>query len=193
MPQGLLQRERSRAITDIKPPAYPLRRHCIESYLIDPPFLESAIGATGVAGRLEEMARQRRWHDVCRAALDEAAYEVRGERPKLASAPGSLEQAIDVVRQALSTYEGSIHAALRRRDAEGRVRAFDEDFSADGPLWTRVDGKELLASLELSLRPSPALRGGNLANRLLRYAEQEGPPAPLVEDMKELLTGILQR
>jgi hypothetical protein len=87
----LLEDERVRAVSTAKealehPRAYPLRRHCIESYLIEPDFVEVALEVSGVAAKLSEFAEQRRWPDVSRAALEDVGYRARRARPRLGKA-----------------------------------------------------------------------------------------------------------
>jgi hypothetical protein len=192
----LLDDERVRAVSTAKealehPRAYPLRRHCIESYLIEPDFVEAALEVSGVAAKLSEFAEQRRWRDVSQAALEDVGYRARQARPTLGkAAPHSFEDAVASVSAALSIYEPEVKQELGKPTPEELVQVFAQDFADAGPLWTRVDGKRLLLALEDWFRTSGVLPGGDLTGELLRYAAEEAPPTPLVEEMAAFLALI---
>lgn len=164
--------------------ARPLSRHSIESYLLEPAFLAAATGAQ-VESELAEFARERRWLDLARAALEDAGYHLRAtRRGKLGDdMPRDLDAAARLVRESLAAWGTQAQAALDAARAEALLHAFDRDFRDDGPEWTRVDGKALMARAEEHLRRGP-LPGGGLCDRLLRHAEQHEPPAPLVDDLR---------
>lgn len=181
-------RRKALSLVEDEPPAFPLRRHCIESYLIEPRFVEAAVGIAGAATKLSELAERRRWVDVCRAALDDVDFRMRGLRPRMRKeTASSAEEAIRVVERKLEEYRGALVPQTRQPTVSELVQEIIEDFEADGPLWTRVDGCELLAGLRDWLDDQNRLPGGDLHRLLRKHAERVGPPAPLVEEMTELL------
>lgn len=171
--------------------AWPLSRHSIESYLLEPAFLAAATGAE-VETELVEFARERRWLDLARATLEDAGYRLRGtRRVKFGDEmPGDLDAAVRLVYESLVTWGTQAQAALDPAQAEALLAAFDRDFRDDGPEWTRVDGKELLRRVEERLRQGP-LPGGELRNLLLRHAEQHEPPTALVDDLRAFVERIV--
>ncbi|HSN98399.1 MAG TPA: hypothetical protein VLS89_08875 [Candidatus Nanopelagicales bacterium] len=176
---------------------YPLRQHCIESYLLDPPFLEEALGddlkAAGIdlGSTLDRLAEERCWSDVCTGAIEAASRQMRDrDRPSRKADVHTREEAIQEVKAALSRYETRVHDVVSTCDVAAEVDALTADFSADGPLWTRVHGSEMLLALEQQLRVMPRFKGGNLKNRLLTHAAYGATPEPLVEEMEALLLQI---
>ena len=57
--------------------------------------------------------------------------------------------------------------------------------SADGPLWCRVDGRELLYDLELALGFARA----TLVEKLSKHAQRH-PPAGLITDLRMALAAM---
>lgn len=163
--------------------AWPLSRHSIESYLLEPTFVAAAMGIE-IEADLASFARERRWLDLARATLEDGGYNLRRTRAEPRDEmPTDMAAAVSLVRESLFEWASRAQAALDPANAEALLDAFDRDFRDDGPEWTRVDGKSLLGRVEERLRQGP-LPGGDLRDQLLRHAERHGPPAPLVDDLR---------
>jgi hypothetical protein len=163
----------------------PLRRHCLESYLLEPLLLESAFGITGIEKILTERAGARLFLDVARASVEDFAFSLRGLRPSFDSdAPRTIEEAVEAVQRVISEFI----AGLVAPDAATLTDRFAKDMQADR-LWTRVDGKALLGEIEQYLRGS-VLPGGDIEGRLFKWCATNGPPSSLVEDVRHAL-GVL--
>jgi len=189
MPAQLLQKNRELALSGKTPPPYPLRRHCLESYLLEPAFVRTAIGVD-IHAKLGEMVEARRWTDVCRAVHEDVAYRVREPRPSTKAKPASEEEAVEAVREALRQYNEKVDASREEIDAAAIVHAFASDFDADGPLWTRLDGKKLMGAIEQWLGNESLLPGGDLKKKLLDHAKLHSVPEPLASEMEELIRRI---
>ncbi|GEM_PF-4796806 len=163
--------------------AWPLSRHAIESYLIEPAFVEKALGMSGVAKLLEPLASERLWHDAGRATLERAAYEARHARPHLDEAIRDKSAVLGAIVAELGKWKTSIASLPSASAPEMVCGEFVEDFSLD-PLWTRVDGKALLKAL------GHALAHDGILGALLHYAEDSGPPEPLVVDVGLFIAGL---
>lgn len=169
---------------------YPLRRYCIESYLLDGDVLEGATGIRDAESLVRKLAEVRRWTDVCRASLERVGFEVRQSRVALGSVAGAAMSEADataIVQSCVVRFSEQVAEDFSRFDAGSVVREVARDFDEDGPLWLRVDGKALLNAVEARLRESGALRGGDLARTAWRRLEKVGPPAGLVTDLEAAL------
>lgn len=166
---------------------YPLDRHCLESYLIEPSVVEAALGARDVATIVEQLAAARFWRDVARAVADDISYRCREVFRLSMSAPaeaiGSAEQAAAHISAAIQPLPARITAAMP--DVSALVQSFAEDMRS-APIWTRVDGCELMNGLERELRRS-VLAGGDIEGRLFRWCSENSPPLPLLEAVKQAL------
>ena len=173
---------------------WPLSRHNIESYLLDPAFLTAAIPNGNLVWTqvLQESAEARRWTDVARAAINDLNWRLRSARAQNEQGDAEAanrDDAIAVVRGACVAAEPLLAAELAEERCIAKLDAFDRDFSDDGPLPHRVDGRELLKAVVRRLDANEP-RGG-LLPALLAHAERTGgPPAPLVDDVPVLLEGI---
>ncbi|MDI1429590.1 hypothetical protein [Polyangium sorediatum] len=171
--------------------AYPLRRHCIESYLIEPAFIEHALGISGVSDVLAQMAERRRWIDIVRAVLEDVAYKARQARPRLGDALPTCEgEAVRIVAEKIHAYRDAIQRQTQQEEPSSLVRMFADDFDDDGSLYTRVDGKELLGELRTWLDQQGLLPGGDLHTALRHHADRHGPPLPLIEEVAVLVEKI---
>lgn len=188
LPQDLLEGYRRDATIGAEPAPFPLRRHCIESYLCEPAFVAAATGLD-VGEFIEERANDSFWTDVCRACLRQVEYDAREPRVTLAANPRDEPEAVAALRQALDAYRGRLAGTVDPGSAEQMVAAFAADFAADGPVWTRIDGKKLLADIGRRWPEASQLPGG-LGGRLLKHAEAHGAPEPLVTEMRHLLGAI---
>ena len=176
------QRAAAFANTDRKP--WPLKRHCIESYLTGPELIAEALELHDAEAVLDELATKREWLDACRATGDRLAYEGRRIRPKFQLAAASEGEAIAIVEAEFAKFGQAISGLAAMKNPAAALREFHDDFVADGPLRARVDGKELLGALESRLGPAAHAR-----ERLLSHAGKN-PPKHLVDELRELLTGI---
>jgi hypothetical protein len=160
-----------------------LQRHCLESYLVEPAVLEEVFGLDGAEARLADMAERRFWPDVGRAVLDAIAYELRRDRPHLGEEePSDKAEVTRVVRLKLQLFRDD-HAA-RPVDVDALVTQFERDMRS-APLWTRVNGKELMKALAGDL--GPAIPGGDIEAALFRWCSNASPPSPFVAEVKALL------
>lgn len=176
---------------------YPLGRHCIESYLLDPAFLGGALGeevrpaGIDLVARIEHLAGARRWVDICTGTLEAINRDLRNKnRASCKTEPKSRQEALTEALEALARYRRKAGDILAGVDIALELDALTADIAADGPLWTRVNGKEILDQIEQELRVVPRLKGGDLKQRLLMHARTHAAPEPLIEEMRELLQRI---
>ncbi len=173
---------------DVGHGVYSFNRHCLESYLVEPKTIEDALGADSVEARLLLLAERRFWPDVARAVLDAVGYEIRQPRLSLgSSAPDSKVEVMQTVTVMLGDFRQQL--AELKLDVEELVNNFSRDMDV-APLWTRVNGKELMAQLEDELRSS-VLPGGDIEGRLFRQCKLHGPPEPLVAEVRQILERML--
>jgi hypothetical protein len=193
--RNLLDKQRRRALsTDAKSAeAWPLCRHCIESYLIEPAFLASVVpGRTEAEWHdvLEELAAARRWADLVRAALTDARWQMSRLDWPHARAVSSREEALAEIAIQCAEMAKVAGEALSEKCVCAKLEALDADFAADGPLALRVDGKELLRALGARLKEEGQEPKAGLLGALLSHAERNACPGPLVNEVRELLLGI---
>src|SRR5262249_41791761 len=128
--------------------AWPLSRHSIESYLLDPPFLAQALPVRDEAGwrtTLEEMAEARRWTDLLRATLVDLRWRVsRIDWPSTESTFATREETLDHLASLVARSRAAGEAAHEASVALDKFASLERDFTTDGPLVHRVDGKKLL-------------------------------------------------
>ncbi len=188
-----LELDRAQALDEqaSDPKAWPLSRHSIESYLLEPAWLGNAIEAQELAERIDRLAAARRFLDAVRAALSVVTQAVRTRRVSIGLAPVPDEPtARRVLADRLRALRTDIKAELLIPGARSHLGAILRDFEADGELRTRVDGKRLLRTLEAGLRDDGILPGGGLKARLVKHAEEAKPPEPLVQDLRLLVSRI---
>jgi hypothetical protein len=167
-----------------------LERHCVESYLVEPALLDEVLGMRDGERTLGVIADRRLWLDVGRAVLEDIAFAMRSARPSMDRNPpptskdeltGALEAAVaEFARELPGKIEG----------VATRVECVEQDMRSC-PLWTRVDGKELLAELERELVTRRVLRGGNLEAWLFGWCAEHGAPRPLVVEIESALRRLL--
>lgn len=189
LPRVLVDEHRVKAFADADTLPFPLSRHCLESYLLEPAFVMAALGLADVQAQLDVLAAARHWVDVGRAVLDDAGWHVRRVRLDLAGNPTTEIEARELVRAAVQAY--TTHLSDGRALTRAMTK-FDDvlaDFAQDA-LWCRVDGKELLVALEGQLRSAGKLPRGDLLEHLLRHAEKAGPPAPLMDDLRVVFARV---
>jgi hypothetical protein len=163
---------------------YSLQRHCLESYLIEPELLEVALGFHQPADKLLAIAERRFWADVAHAVLDALGYELRKGRLHLDDeTPSDKAEVALAVKSKLDIFRADL--AAKPLDVEALVALFESDMRSD-PVWTRVNGKALMKSFAGELEPS-MLPGGDLEARLFKWCSSNGPPQPLIAEMKRLL------
>lgn len=191
----LLDKQRSRALL-LEPgsaEAWPLRRHCIESYLLDPAYLVSVLGSTEDEWRtmVKELAEERVWTDLVRAALTDARWQIsRLDWPHAGASVLTRQDALAEISAQCAEMAGVAGDALNEKRVQDKLDALALDFAADGPLTLRVDGKELLKALGARLRGEGREPKGGLLETLLSHAERHGCPQPLLDEVRELLQGI---
>ena len=150
---------------------WPLSRHTVESYLLDPAYVATVTGiaAEVVAQALDDLATARLWHDAGRATLRRAAFEVKRQEwpdsPKAWDEAGVLAELPGI----LAKWQADSASLPVMKDSAGTCHEFVADFQKE-TLWTRVDGKHLLGPL------STRLRSQDLKHDLLAYAETHAPP-----------------
>jgi len=175
---------------DLNSGVYSLQRHCLESYLVEPRVLEGALRSTGMEDKLHTLAERRFWQDIGRAVLDAHGYEMRKSRLHLGdSLPLTKAQVTEIVRSKIAGFHGDV--ANMPFNVEAHVEMFEHDMRS-GPLWTRVNGKELMRSLAEELGES-ALPGGDIEAALFKWCSKNVPPTPFVEEVQRILEAILQR
>ncbi|EYF02545.1 hypothetical protein [Chondromyces apiculatus] len=188
-----VQRERA-LLTDAKAAeAWPLSRHCIESYLLEPSFLVSVLGQAEAEWNemLEGLAAERRWLDLGRAVLNDARWRASNSRwPKLSKLISTRGEAVAAISAQCAEMLKDATEALDEKAAFKKFDELDQDFTVDGPLATRVDGKELLNAVGARLREEGREPKGGLGPALLAHADRDGCPALLVGEVRELLLGI---
>jgi hypothetical protein len=166
---------------------YSFERHCLESYLLEPETVESALGVHGVAEKLRTLAEDRFWSDLARATLDAVGYELRRERLHLEEEiPASKPEVTRIVKAKLVAFLEDL--AANSLDIDALVTSFEHDIVA-GPLWTRVNGKELMKSLAAALGTS-VLPSGDIEAELFKWCSKNGPPTPFVAEVKRILQGL---
>ena len=167
----------------------PVSRYCLESYMIEPSLIEEVFTITGVEALLCSMAERRFWTDVGRAVLDAYAFDVRNRRGLLSVEDESFDGRDDVVvvvREKIEAFVGSFKVP----DVATMVIRHESDMR-QGAIWARVDGKELLKSLQIELQ-----RGGLLAahegleTRLFGWCEARGAPSALAADLRHALARL---
>ena len=170
-----------------KPHVHSLRRHCLESYLLEPEVLEKALGVTNVEQKLLLLAEDRFWPDVARAVLDAIGYELRQDRLRLGDElPVDKATVATIVQSKLDSFRSDL--ASKPIDILALVDAFAVDMRSD-PLWKRVNGKDLLKTFASSL-DSTILPGGDIESTLFRWCAENGPPRPLVSEVRAILVHV---
>ena len=163
---------------------YSLMRHCIESYMAEPAVLEAVFGSNGMEARLVALAERRFWPDLCRAVLDALGYELRQRRLHLEDdVPASKADVIQIAKLKLDVFRDEL--AAKPLPVDALVESFERDMRS-APVWMRVNGKGLLRSLAGEL-DAATLPGGDIEARLFAWCARNGPPAPLVLEMRQLL------
>lgn len=173
---------------------WPLSRHAIESYLLDPPFLTQALPSRTEAQwktLLDHMAEARRWTDLLRATLVDLRWRVsRVEWTGTDAHLTSKDEALAELSSRFAKTKADIETALREPDARTKLESLEKDFAADGPLVHRVDGKRLLKALDEHLVQEGTRRAGGLLEALLTHAERHGCPQVLLDDLRPLLIEV---
>jgi len=187
------QRRRALLIDSKFADAWPLRRHCVESYLIEPAFLASVLGRTEAEwqGMLDELATARRWPDLVRAALTDVRWQMsRLDWPHASASVSTRDEAFAEISTQCAEMARVAGEALDTGRVRAKLEALELDFTADGPLSLRVDGRGLLKALGARLKQEGREPKAGLLDALLSHAERHGYPRPLLEEVRELLLGI---
>lgn len=156
---------------------FPLQRHCLETYLLEPDLLEAAVGVREMRAKIERLAEERFWLDVGRAVLEDFAFLLRSSRPTFDDEDGmpvDWSETEKKLKAKLEEFVGHIELP----DVAAVVERFAQDMQ-DACKWTRVDGKELFKAVEKEL----AL-GGGLERRLFVWCSEKGAPDALVRDVR---------
>jgi len=165
--------------------AWPLSRHSIESYLLEPELLESVGVPAAVAASLPELASHRLWYDLACSSVEVVRLLANRERLQIAGSPATIvdrNAAVDAARRATVAWQDEVNQLFGhgRATIEAQVDADAIDFRAD-PLVHRVHGKKLLAEVEKRSRLS------DLGDRLVRHVERNTPPRALADDLRLFL------
>jgi hypothetical protein len=177
----------ARLLDKDKPHVHSLRRHCLESYLLEPDLLEKALGVTDAERKLLALAEDRFWPDVARAVLDAIGYELRRDRLGLGDElPVDKANVASIVQSKLDSFRSDL--VSKPIDIQTLVDAFAVDMRSD-PLWMRVNGKALLKTFAANLEPK-TLPGGDIESTLFRWCAENGPPHSLVNEVHENLVHI---
>jgi len=173
---------------------WPLQRHSIESYLIDPGHLDSALGQSSLdatsdgahfepwVALLERLAAEQFWPDVVTACREQIAFDIRSVRPATPEV-SNREQASAAVQALVAAFPEKVRLALPS-SPDDLVNHYERDFAEDGPVWTRVRGDRLLA--KLLQRVEKKNLGFDVRKRLVTHA----PPQALVDALEHLLNAI---
>ncbi len=188
IPRALFADLRSRAFhkTPDQVTPWPLRRHCIESYLLEDDVIAAA-APTLTRAQIDEAAAARLWLDLARGTLEDLAFRTRKllRHDALDPRPVDRDAALRMVVDAAAR----IHERIANAGAEEGLGSFlDElaaDITGDGPLWARVDGRELVYDLERLLQQPR----GSMLTTLGRHARLH-PPAALIADVREALEAM---
>lgn len=156
---------------------FPLQRHCLETYLLEPELLEAAVGAREMKSKIEQLAEERFWLDVGRAVLEDFAFSLRTRRPTFDDEDGMPVDRSETERKLKSKLE-EFSGHLKIPDVAAGVDRFQHDMQ-DDPKWTRVDGKSLFKAVEKELAP-----GGDLERKLFVWCSEKGAPDALVRDVR---------
>lgn len=189
--QALVVNARERAFRDNPQDvmAWPLPRHSIESYLVDDDVLFPVVphhAPEVLAKQVEEAATARRWLDVTRGTLEDLSFRLRKIRqPSVSGAPTDRATSLEVVLAEAARMYNEIAEAFAPDALARHLDSLIADIEADGPLRHRVDGRELVYDVELSL----GRNRGSLLDALARRARQ-APPAALVADLRKLLEAM---
>jgi hypothetical protein len=174
--------------------AWPLSRYSIESYLLDPAFLarfDPRRDEPAWRALVEELAEARQWTDLVRATLVDLRYRIgNAERSKTDGLFPGREAALSRLHELFEETRAAVGACFAGDALQAKFEALEQDFAADGPLFTRVDGKRLLSDLDDRLVREGARRAGGLSGSLLQHAERHGGPEALVADLEPLLSGL---
>ena len=194
--RSLLDKHRKSAIAPgLNPEAWPLRRHCIESYLIEPAFLAALVPGRTIAeweALLEELAQARRWLDLTRAALIAARFQMtRLEWPSADLLVSTRDQAVTEIARQCEKMSDVAQSALNESTVCAKLEALEKDFADDGPLAHRVDGRKLLTALGARLSSEGLEPKGGLGPALMGHAERNGCPRPLLDEVRAVLEGIV--
>jgi hypothetical protein len=163
---------------------YSLERHCLESYVLEHEVLEKALGLSGVGAQVLALAERRFWPDVARAVLDDVSYKLRRERLHLEEdEPTDRAEVAELVKARRAVLVSKL--AAEHMDVEALIDSFELDMRS-APLWTRVNGKELMKSFAAQLGKQ-VLPGGDLEAKLFTWCSENGPPSPFVAEVKRIL------
>lgn len=188
-PAVLLRQHRA----NVEKGQFPLSRHCVESYLVEPALL-MGLGAWSIADAeaiLQEEAEALVWR--CAAAGVVEGYNrqfLRALRVPDFDESNSRDQAIGSVEAQLNTLRDEVEQFASGFDVRSAVDEMVQDFQRDGPQWTRVDGKKLAKRVSVRLGKH-APRGGLVKWAMLQIdAGTAEVPTALVTDLTALLNTL---
>ena len=169
---------------------FPLSRHCIESYLVEPALL-LGLGVWSIAEAeavLTEEAERLVW-DCAAMGVVERYNRQHHRQLSVPSATGliSRSQVVESVGRELNTLRDDVERFSAGFDIGIAVDELVQDFQDDGPQWTRVDGKKL--AKRVSVRLGKAVPRGGLAKWTLAQIEagKAEVPGALLDDLMALL------
>jgi hypothetical protein len=168
---------------------WPLSRYCIESYLLDDDVLGVAapeIALDVVHAAIDAAAGARLWLDVTRGTLEDLAYRLRKVRQgAVEGRPLDRAATLRAVLDAADAMRAELADASAEKLVTDHLDALAADMAEDGPLRSRVDGRELVYDLE----PALGFERGRLLEKLERSARLH-PPAALLADLREALEAM---
>lgn len=169
--------------TNAKP--WPLSRHSVESYLLEPSLLAAVGIADEITATVPHLAERQFWRDAARSVLEGLYLRARRIRPRVEHATPSLVDratAIDAVQRAVTAWLRDSQDQFGQTGATiGAELDLDADDFRRDPLEHRVHGKDLLAAL------AELAKLGDLKDQLVRHVERHEPPEALVDDLRRFL------
>lgn len=187
MPRRIVEQQRGKSLRP-----FPLSRHCIDSYLLDSALFTAVAGVsiTVYEAARDAEAERRQWLDAARGVIGEFVALHRLHPTLGAGDPADRSTAIGAVEAALAAFTTDVIGRRDAFDVAAEIDAMHRDFCADGPLWTRVDGKALLAALRDRFDPHGRLGDRDtFRGRLVDQAERNPPPA-LCADLGGLIDAM---
>lgn len=177
-----VQSYRNEAVKLTGDQAWPLARHSVESYLLDPALLASVGVSPEIVASLPAFAAQRLWYDLACSSVEVVRLLANRERIQITApidALTSREAAVAAAKRATESWQVRVDSLFVQTGAriEVEIDSDAKDFLSGPLLEHRVHGKDLLATVASSAGMS------DLSDRLVRQVERSSPPQSLVDDL----------